>query len=208
VRLTSKSEYALLALGRGRCSIWPSSDLDNHRVRALDLKSGLVTTIAGNGEKGVPQDGAQARLQPLLDPRAVAVDSQGRLYICERGGHALRRVDPDGRIYTVAGTGQAGFSGDGGPALQAAFNGPKHIAVDADDNVLIVDTENQVVRRFLPADGSVQRVIGTGTLGRALVAADPLQTELKRPHGVLVDSKTRRLYISDSENHRVLIVER
>ena len=86
-------------------------DLDNRRVRAVDRKTGLVTTVAGNGEKGVPRDGEDARTQPLVDPRAIAFDDKGNLYIAERGGHALRVVDAAGKIRTVAGTGVAGSGG-------------------------------------------------------------------------------------------------
>ena len=67
-------------------------DLDNRRIRAVDLKTGLVKTVAGNGEKGVPRDGEDARAQPLFDPRAIALDAKGNLYICERGGHANSHV--------------------------------------------------------------------------------------------------------------------
>src|SRR5437763_14695998 len=98
------------------------ADLDNRRIRAVQLKTGIVTTVAGNGEKGVPEDGAEATHAPLVDPRAVAVDSQGALYILERTGHALRVVDRTGRIRTVAGTGREGFDGDSGEALKASFN--------------------------------------------------------------------------------------
>ena len=105
-------------------------DLDNRRIRSIDLRTGVVATVAGNGEKGVPTDGADARSQPLVDPRAIAFDPEGNLYICERGGHALRVVDRAGKIRTVAGNGEPGFSGDGGPAAQARLNGPKHISVE------------------------------------------------------------------------------
>ena len=161
------------------------ADLDNRRIRSVNLSTGIVGTVAGNGDKGVPMDGADAKTQPLVDPRAVAVDATGQVYICERGGHALRVVDAGGRIRTVAGTGEPGFSGDGGPALKAAMNGPKHISIDADGSVLITDTENHVIRRYRPASGTIERVAGTGTQGAAgldgpagTVAAEPAARRL------------------------------
>lgn len=180
------------------------ADLDNRRIRAVDLSTGLVRTVAGNGEKGVPADGAMAQSAPLVDPRAVAVDATGQVYICERGGHALRVVDAGGRIRTVAGTGTAGFSGDGGPALRAELRGPKHISVDADGTVLIADTENHVIRRYIPADGRIVRVAGTGEKGAAGVGGAPDRVQLNRPHGAFRHDGT--LYISDSDNHRVLAI--
>ena len=183
------------------------ADLDNHRIRAVDLTTGLVTTVAGNGEKGVPVDGSDALSAPLLDPRAVAVDRHDNIYIVERSGHALRVVDAAGKIRTVAGTGEKGFSGDGGPALQAKMNGPKHLTVDRDDSVLIVDTENHVIRRYDPRDGRITRVAGTGVKGSGGIGGPPQAVQLDRPHGVYVDSNGD-LLLSDSDNHRVLRVRR
>jgi hypothetical protein len=183
------------------------ADLGNRRIRAVNLATGVVDTVAGNGERGVPADGADARSAPLVDPRAVAADAQGNVYILERNGHALRVVDPAGKIRTVAGTGQQGFDGDGGDALAARFNGPKHLTVDGHDDVLIVDTENHVIRKYLPRERKVLRVVGTGRKGNAGVGGSPLALELNRPHGVFVDgAHASGLLISDSDNHRVLSV--
>jgi DNA-binding beta-propeller fold protein YncE len=194
-----------LALGPGGKTLY-LADLDNRRIRAIDLATRRVRTIAGNGQRGVPEDGALAVEAPLVDPRAVAVDSAGNVYILERSGHALRVVDGEGRIRTVAGTGQAGHSGDDGPALKAQLNGPKHLCIDADDNVLIADTENHVIRRFWPAVGRITHVAGTGQEGAGGLDGPASQVQLSRPHGVIV-GPDGHLYISDSGNGRVLRIE-
>ncbi|HEX4613199.1 MAG TPA: hypothetical protein VH092_33745 [Urbifossiella sp.] len=182
------------------------TDLDNRRIRKVDLKTGVVTTVAGNGQRGVPKDGEPAVSQPLVDPRAHAVDAAGNLYILERGGHALRVVSPDGRIRTVAGTGSAGMGV--GPALAAAMNGPKHLGIDRDGTVLIADTENHRVVRYVPAKGELVSVAGTGRRGTAGVGGDPRAAELNQPHGVIAHPKTGDIYISDASNGRVLKIVR
>lgn len=183
------------------------ADLDNRRIRAVDLKTHVVQAVAGNGKRGVPADGARAVEAPLVDPRAVAVDARGNIYILERGGHALRVVDAKGTIRTVAGMGKAGFEGDGGDALLALFNGPKHLYVDADGNVLIADTENHVIRKYLPAAGKIVRVAGSGKKGKGGIGGPPAQVELDQPHGVYVHA-SGAIYIADSSNQRILKIEK
>jgi DNA-binding beta-propeller fold protein YncE len=179
------------------------ADLDNRRIRKIELATRVVTTVAGNGQKGVPEDGADAAKAPLVDPRAVAVDRKGNVWILERSGHALRVVDASGKIRTVAGTGKAGMSGDGGDARKAMLNGPKHLCIDAAGNVVIADSSNHVVRIYVPADGSIYRVAGTGKKGAGAPGRDATATDLDEPHGVMVDG-TGTLYIADSLNNRVL----
>jgi sugar lactone lactonase YvrE len=170
------------------------TDLRNRRVRLLDLKTGIVNTIAGNGDKGVPDDGADAVKSPLVDPRAAAIDSKGNLYILERAGNALRVVDKSGKIRTVIAPGSK---------LEKDLKGPKHLCFDRQDNVIIADTENHLIRKCNPKDGTTVTIAGTGEKGDGLVSDDPLKTQLNRPHGVFVHS-SGALYISDSDNHRVL----
>jgi hypothetical protein len=180
------------------------ADLHNLRVRAVDLRSGIIRTVAGNGSKGIPMDGALAASSPLVDPRAVAVDSRGNLYILERSGNALRVVDPSGKIRTVVNArGIKGATGDGGAALEATMNGPKYICLDLDDNVVIADAENNVIRKYLPREGKIIRIAGTGRSGSGGVGGPPERVELNRPHGVFVHSD-RTLYITDSYNDRIL----
>jgi DNA-binding beta-propeller fold protein YncE len=146
------------------------ADIENVRVRRIDTRSGIVETVAGNGKKGIPVDGTSAKESPLVDPRAVVPDREGGFYILERSGNSLRHVDASGAIKTVAGTGKAGLSGDGGPALAATLNGPKHACLDRDGSVIIADAENNVIRRFIPETGRIVRVAGTGKKGAAELA--------------------------------------
>ncbi|MCA9060578.1 MAG: hypothetical protein KDA85_18835 [Planctomycetaceae bacterium] len=168
------------------------ADLNNRRIRAVNLKSGVVTTIAGNGMKGVPTDGAVAVDSPLVDPRAVAEDSVGNVYILERGGNCLRVVRPNGTIETVAGSGQRGAQD--GAALQATFGSPKHLCIDHDDSVLIADDQNGAIRRYDPKSGMVSTVLGAGH-------GDP-RIRLKNPHGVCIEKDW--LYVIDMGNNRIL----
>lgn len=183
------------------------ADLDNRRIRAVSLKTDIVRTVAGNGQRGVPMDGTVATNAPLVDPRAVAVDREGNVYVLERGGHALRVVTSDGLIKTIVGTGAQGNSGDGGPARDATLNGPKHLCVDRDGSVLIADTENHVIRRYTPRDGRVVRVAGCGREGAGGVPGPALEAELNQPHGVTI-GPGGLLYIVDSSNHRVLRLDK
>jgi DNA-binding beta-propeller fold protein YncE len=131
------------------------------------------------------------------------------VYILERGGNALRVVDAEGKIRTVVNrSGKVGGTGDGGPALEALMNGPKHLCVDRDNSVIIADAENHLVRRYVPGTGKIERVAGTGTKGSQGVGGPAAACELARPHGVVVHPKTGELFITDSYNNRVLRVSR
>ena len=178
------------------------TDLDLRKIHYVDLKTGALHHVAGNGKKGTPTDGANAKTAPLVDPRAACVDRKGNVYILERSGHAMRVVDPQGKIRTVAGTGKAGNSGDGGDARHATLNGPKHLCVDLDDNVIIADTANHVIRKYTPRDGKIVRLAGTGKKGDSKDGGNPLAISFNEPHGVFVHP-SGTLYIVDSLNHRV-----
>jgi sugar lactone lactonase YvrE len=178
------------------------TDLDQRRIHYVDMKTGKLFHVAGNGKQGVPEDGADAKTAPLVDPRAACVDRHGNVYILERSGHALRVVDSGGKIRTVAGTGKAGNGGDGGPARQATLNGPKHLCVDLDDNIIIADTANHVIRKYSPKAGAIVRLAGTGKKGASNDGGDPLAVSFNEPHGVFVHP-SGTLYIVDSMNHRV-----
>lgn len=183
-------------------------DLDNHRIRAMNLKTGLVSTVAGNGQQGTPTDGTPAIAAPLVDPRAIVVDGQGNLYILERSGNALRVVGRDGRIRTLI-----DGAGHRLPAEIGDLNGPKHLCVDRQNRVLIADTENHRILRYNPHTGQTERIAGTGKEPpanadtHAGIGGSPLAIDLKRPHGVYVRSDGA-IFIADSENNRVLQIVR
>lgn len=181
---------------------------DLRRVHVVDLQTGKSRIVAGNGEKGVPTDGSLAVNAPLVDPRAVAADRHGNVYVLERNGHALRVVGRDGTIRTVVNaSGKKGAEGDGGDALAATMNGPKHLCIDRDDSVIIADAENNLIRRYDPKTGKILRVAGTGQKGTAGLGGPPERCELARPHGVTVH-RDGTLYIVDSYNNRVLKIIR
>lgn len=176
------------------------TDLENRRIRLIDMKSGVVSNAAGSGAKGVPLDEAVAVNAPLVDPRAATMDSKGNVYVLERGGNALRGVDPAGKIRTLI----------AGPkeAKGAKFlSGPKHLCIDKDDNVIIADTDNHRIVKWLVVEMKLAPVAGTGTKGTDGVGGPPDRVQLNQPHGVYFDEQGM-LYISDSMNGRVLRIEK
>lgn len=179
------------------------ADIGNHRIRRIGLEAGTIDTIVGTGEKMSPRDGDAASGQPILGPRALFVSGR-TLWIALREGNSIWRLDLEsGRIFHVAGTGKKGFSGDGGPAKVAAFNGPKGIAVGPDDAVYVADTENQVIRRIDQASGVITAVAGIGgKAGYGGDNGDATKALLNRPHGICV-APDGTLYIGDTLSHRV-----
>lgn len=180
------------------------ADIQDQRVRLLDLDTGIITTFAGNGEKVRGGDGRPANQASILGARAVCMDSKGNTYICEREGHGVRKVDANGIMSTLAGTGERGYTGDGGPALTATWNGPKAIRCDRYDNIIVVDTENHAIRRIDAATGTVTTIAG-GHLGGDGDGGNATNAGLARPHGCGLD-RLGNLYIADSDNHRVRVV--
>lgn len=185
------------------------ADVGDWRVRRLDLKTGIIATFAGVGRppgKGNPPrdaigDGGPAAKAVLIGSRAVAADAQGSVYVCEREGSSIRKIDPSGIITTLAGTGTWGESGDGGDARKAQFKGPKGIRLDGANNLFVVDTENHSIRR-IDAKTNVVTTIAGGRKGTGGDGGPATEAVMDRPHGCIVDSNGV-LYVADSNNHRV-----
>ena len=176
------------------------ADSGNHRIRRVD-GSGTISTIAGTGEEGSSGDGGPAVASQLNGPDGVAVDGAGNVYIADSGNHRIRRVDGSGTISTIAGTGEQGSSGDGGPAVAAQLNAPNGVAVDGSGNVYIADTENHRIRR-VNVTGTISTFAGTGEGGYSGDGGLPVASQLHSPRGVAVDG-SGNVYIADTENHRI-----
>jgi streptogramin lyase len=188
--------------GKGKLYI---ADVAGHRVRVVDLKAGTIDTLLGNGKGATAGDGGPLKAATTFGPRAVAMHPDGSVVLVERNGHCLRKIDAaKGTIERFAGTGKKGYTGDGGPAKDAAFDGPKEIDVDKDGNVYVVDTENEAIRRIDAKTGVVTTVAGKGrTKTPGLGDGGPATAAtLGRPHGCAV-GPDGALYIGDTNSHRV-----
>ena len=202
VKAAFNRPHSIALDGKGSLYI---ADIGNHRIRRVDLASGIVTTFGGTGERAPTPDGAPLGGTPLNGPRALAFGPDGDMFIALREGNAVYRLDMETkRLHHLAGTGEKGYSGDGGPATQAKLAGPKGIEVGPDDAVYIADTESHTIRRIDLASGTISTVAGDGSRHDG-PDGDPLACGLARPHGVYLDPEGN-LYIGDSENHRVRVV--
>ncbi len=138
-------------------------DIANHVIRRIDRRSGIISTVVGSGRQGYDGDGADAREAKLNEPYEVRFDRQGHLYFVEMKNAVVRRVDArSGIITTVAGTGEEGFSGDGGPATEATLKQPHSIALDAEGHLYICDIGNHRIRRVDAETGIISTFAGTG----------------------------------------------
>lgn len=177
-------------------------DIGNHRIRRVDLNTGMISTFSGTGAKQPTPDGAAIGGTPLNGPRALDFDGDHSLILALREGNAIYRMDLQARtLHHLAGTGKNGYSGDGGPAKQAALSGPKGVALAANGDIYFADTESHTVRVVRADTGNVETVIGNGKKGDGPDGA-PKNCKMDRPHGVFVD-QAGRVYVGDSNNHRV-----
>ncbi len=187
------------------------ADTSNHRVRKV--AAGIIDTVAGSGAAwaatgGYAGDGGPAAEARLNRPQGVAVDRWGGVYIADTRNHSIRRVYPDpdnpGRnlIDTIAGDGNPGYSGDGGPAVSARLNHPQGIAVDPSGNVYIADRDNHSIRKIERRPGTITTIAGTGTGGFSGDDVSAAEAQLNRPAGVAVD-RAFNIYIADEGNRRI-----
>jgi uncharacterized protein (TIGR03437 family) len=173
------------------------AEYGNNRIRKV-APGGTVATVAGNGAGGYSGDGGPATAASLYEPRGVALDAAGNLYIADQRNSRIRKVTPGGTITTVAGDAVERYSGDGGPATAASLWRPSGVAVDAAGNIYIADYQNSRIRKVTPG-GTITTVAGGGTGGDAGPAT---AASLNGPGGVAVDAGGN-LYIADTDNNRI-----
>ena len=188
------------SIGLDRAGDLYIADVKNNRVRKVAMKTGVITTLIGNGKRDPTPDGAKLGSDtPVAGPRALDFDRDGNLWLALREGNAVYKLDlTKGTINLVAGTGAKGFTGDGSPAKLATFNGPKGIAVAPNGNVYVADTENHVIRLIDVRRGTLTLAAGTGAKGSGPDGGDPLACALNRPHGIFVDTDGA-VFIGDTD---------
>ena len=195
------------------------SDFANNRVRRVSERTGVITTVAGDGfvsalykEGRFQGDGGPGDRASLWGPKGVAVDGSGNVYIADSGNNRIRRVaSGTGVITTVAGDGvvdewgNSRYGGDGGPATSASLWNPSGVALDASGNLFIADRRNHRIRRVAAGTGIITTVAGNGVGSFSGDGGPATSASLRLPSGVAVDS-SGNLFIADSENHRIRVV--
>lgn len=195
-----------LAFGRDGSLLF--CDLDNQRIRRIDLRTGRATTIAGNGKRGYTGDDGPATDAALNMPHEIQFDRAGHLYVAERDNHVIRKVEAGtGVISTFAGTGADGFSGDGGPASRAQLRAPHSIAIDPrGDRLLLCDVGNHRVRAVDFASGTIATLAGTGERGPTRDGAPLAGTPLNGPRTMAFDDRGD-LYLALREGNAIYRID-
>ncbi len=181
------------------------ADAGNHRIRKLNLTSGVLTTIAGKGYGLGTPDGTAATNSFLRYPTSVVADTGGNIYISNTSGHNIKKINSAGILTNFAGNGTAGFAGDGANAKLAQFNAPGGIALDGTGNLYVTDQSNNCLRK-IDASGVISTAAGRGAntnLKDPVIA--PTDATLNAPAGVTVD-RAGNIIIADTNNHRVVMI--
>lgn len=204
VRAQLRQPHSIALDGKGGLYI---ADIGNQRIRRVDLETGDISTIVGNGERAGPAEGPASPEQPILGPRALHITGE-TLWIALREGHSVWRMDLGRQeLAHIAGDGTGGFRD--GHGRGARFDGPKGIVATVDGWLYVVDTENHAIRAVDPLTGEVRTVAGSGPDGGGFggEGGPALEAKLDRPHGIAADSRGR-LFVGDTNNHRVRVLER
>ena len=182
------------------------AERDNHVVRKVDAKTGLISTFAGTGVPGFSGDGGRATQAQLRQPHSIAVDRRGRLLICDIGNHRIRQVDlSTGAIETYGGTGERGQTPDGAPVKGAPLNGPRTMAFDREGNLYLALREGNAIYRIAAKAMTIHHLAGTSEQGYSGDNGPAREARLAGPKGLAY--ARGNLYVADTENHVVRRIE-
>ncbi|MGD8868136.1 MAG: hypothetical protein PVI01_10910 [Gemmatimonadales bacterium] len=181
------------------------ADPRGHRIWRLDLASATATPLAGTGIQGTAPDTVAALAANLATPVGVAVDGDGRIYFSELAGNRIRRLQNDGTLVTFAGTGAPEFGGDGGPATSARLKQPAGLAI-RDHILYIADSGNHRVRLVDLETSLIETVAGAGGAGFRGDGGPAVDALLDSPYSVAIGANGRSLFIADTDNHRIRLV--
>ena len=200
----SRIQYVILAAGLLlRTSVVTVESFGEDDTR----RSGVVSLVAGNGKDIAASPDGPAVQTSLSQPFGICTGPDGALYVCEVGSHMIRRIDlGSGEMTTIAGCGQKGYSGDGGPATLAELNEPYEVRFDRLGNLLFVEMQNHVVRRVDRMTGMITTIAGTGVAGFSGDGGPANAAQMNQPHSIALDNEGR-LYICDIRNHRIRMVD-
>lgn len=180
------------------------ADSYNHVILRLDHE-GYFTRFAGTGVRGLGGEGIKATESAFAFPVDIRLDSKGNIFVADLDNHRVRKIARDGLVTTVAGSGVPGYSGDGGPAINAQLNTPYGILLDKDDNLLIADSNNDAIRK-VGSDGIIHTIAGTGQEGYEGDGGPARTAKLNTPQSLAVDD-AGRIYIGDEHNDAIRVLE-
>lgn len=182
-------------------------DMVNHAVRRIDMKSGIITTLAGNGKPGYSGDGGAANAAQFKQPHSIQFGAGGDLFVCDIGNHVIRKIDmKTGKISTFAGTGKPGDTPDGSPIEGTPLRGPRSLDFDRDGNLWLATREGNQVFKFDLKSGKIHHVAGTGKSGFTGHGGPAKEATLSGPKGITVD-EAGNVWLADCESHSIRMID-
>jgi streptogramin lyase len=182
-------------------------DMVNHAVRKIAMKTGIITTLAGNGQAGYGGDGGPAAGAQFKQPHSIQFGPEGDLYLCDIGNHVIRRIDmKTGTISTFAGTGKPGDTPDGSPIAGTPLRGPRSLDFDNAGNLWLATREGNQVFRFDLEAGTIHHIAGTGKNGFTGHGGPAKEATLSGPKGITVDA-AGNVWLADCESHSIRMID-
>jgi streptogramin lyase len=182
-------------------------DMVNNAIRKIDMKTGILTTLAGTGKKGYTGDGGPAKVAQFNQPHSIQFGPEGDLYICDIGNHVIRRIDmKTGLISTFAGTGTAGPTPDGSPIAGTPLKGPRSLDFDPNGNLWLATREGNQVFKFDLKAGLIHHIAGTGKSGFTGHGGPAKEATLSGPKGITIDA-TGNVWLADCESHSIRMID-